>query len=527
MSASPRKIAIIGSGPMAIYALKGLISSEVPLALTVFEAEGKAGCGMPYRSGMNADYMLCNAFSKEIPPITKSLVNWLNEQEDDFLGRWDLTRSDIDARDFYPRVMIGEYMTSEFQSLCDLGRTRGHLIIIKEKHTVIDITPRENGVALSVDCAEGTASFLVDDVIIATGHKWSSKPKIGGANLVSPWPYTNITDLEPGRIGVLGSSLSAIDVIVALAQKNGKFEGEGDKTRWFSDVDNNRFSITMVSHRGIMPEPDFFYPFPYEPLVHLHADAVASEIEKGSAGLLERVFDLLIAELREVAPDYLNSLGQDAQTMDTFADAYFSQREQTGGLRALNETLTVAAKSILTKTTQHHRYALLRGHENFEPILAHLNQAERKAFDEKLMPVFGDCYAAIPHVSARRVLALYNAGVLEIIPTGVDASFKNTPQGQVAVETEDGVITFDALIDARGQSAASIVDLPFPSLIAEMSDPDEKLKSPFQLGATVSCSSAIYCLAMPQILHELPFSQGLANCAALGREVSADILSRL
>ena len=113
-----KKIAIVGAGPMAVYTVKGLLKSEVPLDLTIFETSKYAGCGMPYRSGMNADYMYCNAFSKEIPPITRRLVTWLHDQDDKFLEAWDLDRADIDARDFYPRVLLGAFMTSEFGDLC-------------------------------------------------------------------------------------------------------------------------------------------------------------------------------------------------------------------------------------------------------------------------------------------------------------------------------------------------------------------------------------------------------------------------
>jgi hypothetical protein len=37
----------------------------------------------------------------------------------------------------------------------------------------------------------------------------------------------------------------------------------------------------------------------------------------------------------------------------------------------------------------------------------------------------------------------------------------------------------------------------------------------------------VYCLAMPQILDRHPFSQGLPNCADLGRVVARDILASL
>ena len=60
---------------MAVYTVKGLLTGDLPVDLTVFDATDQVGCGMPYRAGMNADYMYCNAFSREIPSVTRPLVS--------------------------------------------------------------------------------------------------------------------------------------------------------------------------------------------------------------------------------------------------------------------------------------------------------------------------------------------------------------------------------------------------------------------------------------------------------------------
>jgi uncharacterized NAD(P)/FAD-binding protein YdhS len=522
-----RKIAIIGAGPMAIYTAKGLLHGDTPLDLTIFDATDQVGCGMPYRAGMNADYMYCNAFSREIPSITQPLVSWLHDQDDAFLNAWDLAQDDIDARDFYPRVLLGEYMKSEFEQLCEAGRNAGHRVRVLPNHKVVDVIPTENTIKLEVQTPDGPSSFAFDKVVLATGHDWPAAPKLGGADLVSPWPYTNITGLPAGQIGVLGSSLSAIDVIVALGKEHGTFIEDGEKVSWFSDPDSEALSITMVSHKGIMPEPDFYYPYPYEPLKHVNPEAISAELEHGNDALLQRVFALLLAELNDAAPEYMETLGSDAQSIDGFSEAYFRHRETVGGLRALRETLTAAVKSKEHKETQHHRYALLRGHENFEMILEHLSDEDWQVFNEKLMPVFGDCYAAIPHISVRRVLALYDAGVLRIIPTGPESSFENSAAGGVSVQTIDGKIDFNALIDARGQAAAPLADLPFPSFVGKLAEPEKDLFEPFKLDLSVQTNGAVYCLSMPQVLKRHPFSQGLPNCDELGRVVAKDILDSI
>lgn len=183
---SALKVAIIGAGPMAMYTAKGLLTGGDALELTIFDGSDQVGCGMPYRAGMNADYMYCNAFSREIPSITRPLVSWLHDQDDDFLSGWEIGRDDIDARDFYPRVLLGEYMKSEFHDLCDAGRRNGHSINVLPKHQVDDITPTDRGITLDVQTPDGKSAFTFDQVVVASGHSWPASPKLGQADLVSP-----------------------------------------------------------------------------------------------------------------------------------------------------------------------------------------------------------------------------------------------------------------------------------------------------------------------------------------------------
>lgn len=524
MSSQLRRIGIIGSGPMGGYALRHLLASEIPLSVTVFEAEDVAGCGMPYRAGMNADEMYCNAFSREIPVFSMHLSTWLKDQSDEFLQEWNLTKEDIDARSFYPRVLLGKYLADEFETLCAKARAEGHEVSVLTRHRVADIQPKESHVICICDTESGPVSAAFDDVIIATGHTWPEQPQIDGVSLISPWPFTNITDLPPTKVGILGASLSAIDVVVALALQHGAFTDTSGQVSWYPHKGSEGLHITMVSHNGIMPEPDFYYHFPYEPLRHITHEAVSKEIEAGSDGLLQRIFALLIRELQDADPDYLPSLGPDAETIKGFSAGYAQHRKDLGGLRALEASLGIAMDSFESKTTLPHRYAMLRGHENFEIALEHLDSVDTEAFRTYLAPVFADCYAAIPHISVQRVLALYNAGVIDLLPTIEGAEFSQSPEG-VRVETIDGPIIVEAMIDARGQTSASLADLPFPSLVSLLDEDNTDLTSPYKLAFSSGKNAGVYCLAMPQILARNPFAQGLANCEALSGLAVADLLS--
>src|SRR6201991_1458310 len=108
------RIAIIGSGPTGVYTLKGLVSAQRPLSITVFEVEADAGKGTPYHPDINDQAMLANIASVELPAICETLVGWLRRQTDAELQRLNLVRENIREREFYPRVVLGEFLQSQF-----------------------------------------------------------------------------------------------------------------------------------------------------------------------------------------------------------------------------------------------------------------------------------------------------------------------------------------------------------------------------------------------------------------------------
>jgi uncharacterized NAD(P)/FAD-binding protein YdhS len=521
------RLCIIGSGAMGTYLLKRLISRNVPVSIDVFESADEAGKGMPYREGMNADYMLCNAFSREIPPVTRPLIDWLESQPPRELGEWELSTHDLSARAFYPRTLIGDYLGSEFADLCSKAKEAGFDLNVRAGCKVEDIAPAGNRIRVRYSKNGEQAEDQFDIVLIATGHSWPAAPRIDDARLVSPWPYTNVEALAEGSIGVLGSSLSAIDVVIALGHAHGQFEEHSDHNTWHPKSTRSDLRITMVSRNGVMPEGDFYYPFPYQPLLHLTKDAVAAEIAKGPEGLLQRSFALLCAELDAADADYLKELGAEARTLDGFAAGYFAARQRTGGLAAVKQNLAEMRKSMRNRETVPHRHALLRGHEVFGDILPHLSDEDYDRFSKQLMPVFGDCYAAVPHLSLARIVAMYDAGVLELVATADDAVFTQSENGRVSVETVDGPRSFDALVDALGQSAEPLSELPFPSLADCFPVDPGPLLEPFRLTGGAAGTARIYCLALPQVLERYPFSQGLANCDALAKIVVDDLADRL
>lgn len=521
---APARIGIIGSGPMGTYLLQHLTAHPDPLDITVIEAESLAGPGMPYRAGTNAPYMLCNAFSREIPPIGPTLADWLRDLPEGRLADWGLTPGDISSRDFYPRVLLGQYLRAGFLVVCEAARVAGHRVTVLTGTRATDVLPRDGGAGVAVEGRDGARILAFDRVAIATGHDWPAAPRIGGATLVSPWPHGNVTALPPGRIGILGSALSAVDVAVALGHAHGRFaEGEGRVT-WTPGRGAEGLRVTMVSKQGILPEADFWYPHLYEPLRHVTDAAMAAEIAQGPDGLLDRAFAVLWRELAEDDPAFAADLALDPPAPETFADGYFARRRRLGAFRALREGLREARDTMRRRETIPFRYALLRGHAPFDALLPHLTAGDLDRFRAHLLPVFADAYAAVPHLSLERIAAMHEAGALDILASGEDAGFADRPGGGVRVAIGEATYAFDAMVDARGQAPAKAGDLPFPTLVAALADPDAPVDAPPALALGGGAPSAVLCLALPQLLERHPFAQGLAECHELAGRAAAVLL---
>ncbi|XDA98995.1 FAD/NAD(P)-binding protein [Sulfitobacter sp. LCG007] len=518
-------ISVIGCGPMGLYALKRLVSCDRPLDITIFESSSTPGIGMPYRSDTTSDEMLCNAFSREIPSFTQPFVDWLRDQPSDFLARFGISPENAGSRDFYPRTLLGLYLGAEFDAITARAEQDGHRIVVRARHQVTDVVPQAAGTLIKGNSPDGDFSIESDEVIIATGHRWPEDPEIGGVPLVSPWPAERLTGLPAGRIGVIGASLSAIDVTLTLAATHGSFDHSDAGVRWLPNDGSDAFRVTLLSQKGIMPEPDFWYPFPYEPLAHLSEQGVADEIEKGAEGLLERLFDLLLRDLDAEDPAYLEQLGEGARSIEGFGPAYFARRAEVGGLRSVRNMYRDALDAVAKKETIPSRYVLLRADANFDLGLRALGDADYDRFRKHLLPVFADAYAAVPHRSVQRLLALHEAGVLALQSTGSDVRYAALPEGRVSATVEGEEMVFDVMIDARGQQAEGVDALPFPSLTAQLGP--EPVTEPFRLDPGETPGGGIYCLALPQLLERYPFSQGLENCSELSRIAVDDLLGRL
>lgn len=539
------RVAIIGTGPTGIYTLAGLVEHAVPMTISIFEVETEPGKGTPYHPDANDRTMLANIASIELPPITQSLTQWLSGLSDQELFRMGIARAAISEREFYPRVVIGEFLQSQFRALVELGTANGHTIVVRPGHRVIDIRLKDADIALIAETLAGERKdYAFDHVVMATGHNWPDRTEVKPGYFISPWPAGDLKVIAPGPVGILGTSLSAIDALMTVSTAHGIFYRDAaGQLQYAPSAGSEALQVTIMSRKGLLPEADFYCEYPNRPLAICKPEAVDHAIAAGPSRLLDRAFDLFARELAACDPEYAAHIALSSLNADTFAEAYFADRDTSEPFASAARNLAEAEYNKRNKITIEWRYAILRMHEVVAKVVPHLDEDDLKRFGRGLKTIFIDDYATVPHLSIERMLALHRAGTLSILRLGPDYKL-DTDSVDVGARISIGDEHHDyaAFIDATGQSALSARDLPFPSLLSQGAvrpartpissdqvDPTYKatggieLDSCFRPVVSAPMCTNLYCAAIPFLLHKMPFVQGITSAKEIGDIVSQAI----
>lgn len=534
----PLSIAFVGAGPTTIYTLCALLGEDIlPDGITIYEEQPRAGLGTPYRPGWNDPAMLSNIASIEIPPIDETLIAWLERQPRARLVRLGIDPDQIDDHAFYPRLALGEFFLDQFTALIARARALGITVEIATRCRVLDIAAMPDGLSLSVTPAKGASyqrSF--DRVVLATGHRWPEEPEVRPGYFLSPWPATALQRIAAAKVGIRGSSLTAIDAAVALAVAHGTFiETDDQAIDYRINPGAEAFEMTMMSRKGLLPEADFYHPVPYEPLAICTPDAINRLIEEQCDALLEQSYALFKQELAHADPGYAEQVGLAGLALEEFAERYFAERVAADQFAWAETNLAEARANYDAAVTVPWRYAILRMHEVLALIAPHLEPDALDRFNHYLKPVFVDEYATVPHVSIERLMALHRAGRLTVAALGegtrIDTHGDET--GATVIRQGDRE-HFPVFIEATGQRPLAIDTFPFPTLleqgvVCDAAEGDENgpkgvaIDDTFHPVSENPAAQRLYCLSIPYILGRHPFIQGITSSHEMGNIVGAEL----
>ncbi|WP_416463707.1 FAD/NAD(P)-binding protein [Sphingomonas sp. VDB2] len=532
-------IAFVGAGPTMIYTLHALLEQEPgPFRLTIFEKQGSVGRGTPYRPGWNDPAMLSNIASIEIPPLEETLFDWLSRQPDERLANLQIARGEINERSFYPRVALGEYFCDQLEAMIARAERAGIDVTVRTHCAVVDAVGGSDGMTLIAQSGRGAAfEEQFDHVVLATGHQWPEEPEVRPGYFLSPWPATALAQVPPCKIGIRGSSLSAIDAAVALAVTHGTFvEDDAGDVAYCPSPGTDDFHMTMLSRKGLLPEADFYFPIPYAPLSFCTAEAIEALVADQRPDLLDRAFGLFKRELEVADPDYADKIELHKLDMEAFCDSYFADRIATDPFMWAKANLEQAQRDYARRYTVPWRYAILRMHEVIQELVPHLNDEEFRRFSRHFKPIFVDDYATVPHVSIKRMLALHAAGKLSVMAVGEGYRIdSHRPESGAVLDLGSEQTHFPVFIEAMGQRALSTKDFPFASLrdqgIVRDVAPDDApgptrgivIDDQFHPVSPDIPTDQLFCLSLPFLMGRHPFIQGITSAHEMGLVVGEEL----
>lgn len=480
----PQSLAIIGSGPSAIYLLKHImdhVSSLSPTLgeITIFEKNAFTGMGMPYTPQTTDKYNMSNISSEELPELPVVFADWLRSQAPSALATLGLEGVEIKEDEVYGRLALGQYFKSQYQLLQTWLTEAGIRVHSHADCKVVDLTDDTTSGRVTLSTEHGEV-YEFDRVVIATGHRWPEKDVPEAGYYASPWPISKLLPPEGEHynfvIGTLGASLSAFDVISSLAHRHGDFIRDGDALTYLPHPNTEGFKLIMHSSKGLLPHLQFDQDEPMREIYrHVSPAEMAKLMDEQGSLRIETYFDRVCRKVLQEAfrkddlPDMVKRLENPQFKLVDFIEEMGNKHEYDNAFEGMRKEMHEAEESVKMHRPIHWK-------ERMDDLIYTLNYyagympaEDHVTLHEQLMPFLLNVIAAMPLPSGNTILALYDAGKLDMVAGSVSRVRKSKAHHHTLVEVgEDGktaTYSYDMFIDCSGQSPLELSDYPFPSLV--------------------------------------------------------------
>ncbi|MFC4075959.1 FAD/NAD(P)-binding protein [Salinithrix halophila] len=447
------KMAIVGGGAACVcyfhYLVKYLLQMRSPIRVevTIFEKEKQVGPGLAYQK----DYPILrlNRSSQSMSAIVENPSHFWSWYQDHILSR-----THGKGEEFLPRSVFGQYLQEVFHQTMQLAN-REPLQAKIEYNEIVDVNKINRKIELITQSGE---SSLFDFVVLCTGHNPSRDPyQLKGTPRYNHQPYPLHETLESIRpdeeIGMIGSSLTAVDTALALQER--KHQGR----------------IRMFSRQGLLPSVRIKHAQPHQ-LRFLKREVVYQLVEKKGHVLLKELLRLLKQEFNSLEGSREMLLSQ--KTNGSTAMERLRQELSQSDTR-------VPWQSILTATN-----------DIIEEMWHHLNAYDKRMFMERFHRYFMTIRNPMPIVNAERIYEMLRSGQL-IVHKGLKSIRYWEGSFQVSLSEKSTLpITSDWIINATGP-AQYIVEKQASRLVQTLlakgfavKDPFGGIQTNFNTGAVIS-----------------------------------------
>ncbi|WP_316809140.1 FAD/NAD(P)-binding protein [Pedobacter agri] len=465
-------IALIGGGPTALLTFKSLLDqNETNLSITVYERKQLLGAGMPYSRDGALDEHITNVSGNEIPDLLEPVSNWINSEHKHTLNRFDLNADKFNEYKVMPRLLFGRYLADQFTGLIKKAKDKQIQVNIRYGCEVTDIIDVPELNMSKVVC--GDSEDLFDKVIICSGHHWPTKNEgMVEGYFDSPYPPEKLAHRTNHKVAIRGSSLTAIDAIRTLARANGKFIKKPDGGIYYLlDEDSPDFKMLMHSRSGLLPAVRFHLGDS-----HLSKDAVLSNDEvktvmEKNGGFLPLDYVLkrnFLEPLEESDPGFYNQIKN--LSIEEFVEKMMHTRHEHSAFELLAMEMVEAERSIRKRESVNWKemLAVLSFAMNYPA--KHFSAEDMARLKKHLMPLISVVIAFAPQSSVHELMALHQAGILDIVSVGEKADVSISDENKILYIHEDEKgeevsVQYETFVDAIGQPHLELKDLPYPGLI--------------------------------------------------------------
>jgi uncharacterized NAD(P)/FAD-binding protein YdhS len=422
------------------------------VGIQIFEKHNVFGPGFPHNDNFILPFHITNMCASDMGILDEEPNDfqlWVIKNSEKLMIRFPWFQDDSQGADrignecnHYPRAIMGEYLKSRFQAAVQMAAQVGLRIHLYPSSEVVDIKHNDNKLCLCVRDLSDDRYFssYTDHVLLATGH-WSEKGNQENY-FHSPWPADKLRRNIPenAKIAVIGTSLSAIETLLTLTSDGEFVRSPTGRLVFRPSVKHRTFSL--YSRRGLLPKvrgKSGSRKNKY--LNRRNIDRLLSE--NGGVLTLETIFNLLNSELEDGYGhpiDWQEVMDPSGKPVDLL-QKYLIDAIQGDGPdgELIWQTILVQSFDIV------------------KDIYLNLSAESRRQFDKNYTSVFFTHAASQPVVNAEKLLALMQAGIVQVRKLGKNYRLiKNSISGRYEFIYKDdrGKLMKDAfryVVNARGQ----------------------------------------------------------------------------
>lgn len=464
------KIGIVGGGPAALFLIKEFCKKNNGYLIDIFERQQKLGIGMPYSTrGANEEH-ITNVSANEIPNIKTSVGEWVKTISPALQKKYGINPETFNEYKVFPRLFFGEYLSGQFELLLKEAKSKGLNVAVRLNTPIKDV--EDDGEKITV-VTEADERFSFDHIIISTGHTWPLvyEGKIPGY-FDSPYPPSKLRFHTNKSVAIRGSSLTAIDAVRTLSREHGIYSTATDGSLIYQLSEQAKgFRMVLYSIDGLLPALRFHLEDSHlEQIEVLTAGEIQEHISQNEGFLsLDFIFERNFKKLlREKDPAFYERVK--GMAMEDFVNAMMDLREKLDPFTLFKAEYAEAEKSIRRKESVYWKELLAVLSFTMNYPAKYFSAEDMLRLKKTLQPLISVVIAFVPQGSAQELIALHDAGILDIVAVDRNCTVEAVESGGVIIHyTDDAKINHsehhNIFIDAVGQRPVAFHNFPFKNLL--------------------------------------------------------------